>query len=103
MLLFFEPSLVQKKVLEGLEGVGDAFNENKTFKLNNSEIVKQKKENKKPEFTRNFLSNKVFELFNSVFLFSLFIEKFSNYEKLAVTSQFDLTRFYGVTIRNSVF
>ena len=28
MFLFFEPSLVQKKVLEGLQGLGDVFNEN---------------------------------------------------------------------------
>ena len=29
--------------------------------------------------------------------------KFLSYEKLAMTSQFDLTRFYVVIIRNSVF
>ena len=29
-----------KKVLEGLQGLGGAFNENKTFKLHNSEILK---------------------------------------------------------------
>ena len=37
MLLFFEPGLVQKKVLEGLYGLGDAFNVNKTSELHNSE------------------------------------------------------------------
>ena len=65
MLLFFEPSLIQKKVLEGLQVVGGAFNENKISKLHNSEIVKQKKkENKKPELSNSeviyltkFLSN----------------------------------------------
>ena len=36
MFLFFEPNLIQKKVLEGLQGVGGAFNENKTSELHNS-------------------------------------------------------------------
>ena len=36
MFLFFEPSLVQKKVLEGLLCLGDAFNENQTSELHNS-------------------------------------------------------------------
>ena len=40
MLLFFEPSLIQKKVLEGLQGVGAAFDENKTSELHSSEILK---------------------------------------------------------------
>ena len=57
MIDVFEPSLVQKKVLEGLHRLGDAFNENKTFELHNSEILKSKKENKNAE-----LSNK--EIFN---------------------------------------
>ena len=35
--------------------------------------------------------------------FRFFNLKFSSYEKLAMTSQFDLTRFYDVIIRNSVF
>ena len=39
MFLFFEPSLVQKKVLEGFQGLGDAFNENKTSELHNSEVL----------------------------------------------------------------
>ena len=38
--LFFESSLIQKKVLEDLQGVGGAFNENKTSELHNSEILK---------------------------------------------------------------
>ena len=55
MLLFFEPSLVQKKVLEGLWRLGDAFNENKSLELLNSEILKSQKEIKNPELiTRNF-------------------------------------------------
>ena len=48
MFLFFEPNLVQMKVLEGLWRLGDAFNENKTLELHNSEILKSKKENKNP-------------------------------------------------------
>ena len=51
MFLFFEPRFIQKKVLEGLQGVGGTFKENKTSKLHNSEILKQKKENKKPELS----------------------------------------------------
>ena len=35
-------------------------------------------------------------------LFSFFNLKFSSYEKLVTTLQFDLTRFYGVIICNSV-
>ena len=40
MILGFDPSLIQKKVLEGLQDVGATFNENKTSELHNSEIVK---------------------------------------------------------------
>ena len=43
------------------------------------------------------------ELFNSAFLLSFWILKFPSYEKLAKMSQFDLTRFYDIIIRNSVF
>ena len=46
MFLFFEPSLVQEKVLEGIQGLRDAFNENETLVLQNSEILESKKENK---------------------------------------------------------
>ena len=35
--------------------------------------------------------------------FRFFLLKFPSYEKLAMTSQLDLTRFYDVIIRNSVF
>ena len=38
MFLFFESSLIQKKVLEDLESVEGAFNENKTCKLHNLQI-----------------------------------------------------------------
>ena len=48
MLLFFEPSLIQSKVLEDLQGVRSAFNENKTSELRNSEILKKKKKTKNP-------------------------------------------------------
>ena len=48
MFLFFEPSLIQKKVLQGMQGVGGAFTENKTSALHNSEILKQKKKRKTP-------------------------------------------------------
>ena len=105
MLLFFEPSLVQKKVLEGLCRLGDAFNENKTLELRNSEILKSKKENKNPEISNSeiFYLIKSSSYLTRVFYFHFLIVKFSSYEKLALTSQFDFTRFYDVTIRNSVF
>ena len=38
----FEPSLTQKEVLEGLEGVGGAFYENKSSKLHNLKILNEK-------------------------------------------------------------
>ena len=38
--LFLEPTLVQKKVLEDLYGLGDTFNENRTSEFHNSEILK---------------------------------------------------------------
>ena len=40
MFLFFKPSFLQKKVLEGLQV---QFNENKTSELHNSEISEKKK------------------------------------------------------------
>ena len=33
MFLFLEPSLIQKKVLEDLQGVGGAFNENYNLEI----------------------------------------------------------------------
>ena len=89
MFLFFEPSLIQKKVLEGLWDVGGAFNENETSKLHNSEILKQTKKENKPELS------------NLDFLFSFFYSKVSKLR--AMTSQFDLTLVYDVIICNSVF
>ena len=48
--------------------------------------------------------NKMSELLNSLFFyFHFFILKFLRYEKLSMTLQFDLTRFYDVIIRNSLF
>ena len=37
------------------------------------------------------------------FYFHFFIPKFPCYENLAMTSQFELTRFYDVITRNSIF
>ena len=105
MFVFFEPSLVQKKVLEGLQRLGDAFNENKTLELCNSEILKSQKENKNPELS----NSEIFYLINfssyltQFFYFHFFLVEFLSYEKLALTSQFDLTPFYDVIIRNSDF
>ena len=107
MILFFEVSLVKKKVLEGLYDLGDAFNENKTSELHNSEILKKRKsKNKKNPELRN---SEIFHLIKCssylirLFYFHFFIVKFPSYKKLALTSQFDLTQFYDVIIRNSVF
>ena len=100
-----ERSLIQKKVLEGLQGVGGAFNEYKTSELHNSVILKLKKENKKPELSNSEVINliKFPSYITQFFYFHFFILKFPSYEKLAMASQFDLTRFYDVIIRNSVF
>ena len=94
MFLFFEPSLVQKKVLEGLQRLGDAFNENKTLELHNSEILKSQKENKNPELNNPeiFYLIKFSSYLTRFFYFHFFIVKFPSYEKLALTSQSDLTR-----------
>ena len=102
MFLFFEPSLVQK---EGLLRLGDAFNENKTLELHNSEILKSLKENKNPELSNSeiFYLMKFWSYLTRFFYFHFFIVKFSSFEKLTLTSQFDLTWFYDVIIRNSVF
>ena len=91
MFLFFEPNLVQMKVLEGLWRLGDAFNENKTLELHNSEILKSKKENKNPELSNSeiFYLIKFSSYLTRFFYFHFFIVKFPSYEKLALTSQFD--------------
>ena len=60
-----------------------------------------KKKAKKPELT----NSKIIYLikFPSFFYFHFFIIKFPSYAKLAITLEFDLTRFYDVIIRNSFF
>ena len=70
---------------KGLYRLGDAFNENQTSELHNSEILKQEKENKKKRVKQlgNFFSNKIFKLLNSVFLFSFFHCKVSELRKLS--------------------
>ena len=109
IFMFFEPGLVQKKVLEGLQDLKDAFNENKTLELHNLEILKSQKENKNPELsnTEIFYLIKFSSYLTRFFYFHFFIVKFPRYEKLALTSQFDLTRFYDVInvtrFFNSVF
>ena len=82
MFLIFEPSLVQKKVLEGLQRLGDAFNENKTFELHNLEILKSKKENKNPESSNLeiFYLIKFSSYLTRFFYFHFFIVKFASYE-----------------------
>ena len=107
MILFFEVSLVKKKVLEGLYDLGDAFNENKTSELHNSEILKKRKsKNKTNPALRSseiFYLIKCSSYLTRLFYFHFSIVKFPSYEKLALTSQFNLTQFYDVIIRNSVF
>ena len=90
MFLFFEPSLIQKKVLEGLYRLGDAFNENKILELHNLKILKSQKENKNPELS----NSKIFYLIKLSYLTWFFILiflviKFPSYEKLPLTSKFD--------------
>ena len=65
----------------------------------------KKKENKKPKLsnTEIFYLTKLSSYLTRLFCFRFIIVKFPSYEKLALTSQFDLTRFYDVIIRNSVF
>ena len=48
MFLVSELSFIQKRVLEGLQCIGAAFNENKTSELHNSKILKGKKKIKNP-------------------------------------------------------
>ena len=94
--------LIQTKVLEGLQGVGGAFNE-KTLELRCSKIFKKRKEKSELSNSEIIYLIKFQSYVTRFFDFHFFILKFPSYEKLAVTSQFDLTRFYGVVIRNSVF
>ena len=105
MVLFFESSLIQAKESEGLQNVGGAFNEKKTSELHNSEILKWKKENKKPKLSNSEIKYliKFPSYVTRFFNFHFFILKFPSYEKVAMMSQSDLTRCYDVIIRNSVF
>ena len=105
MFLFFEASLVQKKVLEALCRLVDAFIENKTLELHNSEILKSQEENKNPELSNSeiFYLIKFSSYLTRFFYFHFFIVKYPSYEKLALTSQFDLTRIYDVIMCNLVF
>ena len=70
-----------------------------------SEILKSKKENKNPELSNSeiFYLIKFSSYLTRFFYFHFFIVKFPSYEKLAMTSQFDLTRFYDFITRNSFF
>ena len=76
-----------------------------TFELHNLEILKSKKENKNPESSNSeiFYLIKFSSYLTRFFYFHFFIVKFPSYEKLAMTSQFDLARFYDVMRRNSIF
>ena len=75
MFLFFEPNLVQKKVLEGLQHLGDAFKKNKIFELHNSKFLKSKNTKKNPELSNSeiFYLIKIFDLVNSVFFIFIFL------------------------------
>ena len=60
--------------------------------------------NKVPLTIIDFISLIIFASYvTRLFYFHFFILKFPSYEKLAMTSQFDLTRFYDAEIRNSAF
>ena len=74
---------MQKKVLEGLQGVGGTFNENKTSELHNPEILKWKKENKKPDLSNSEIIYLIrFPSYITRFrYFRFFNLKFPNYEK----------------------
>ena len=68
-------------------------------KLGNFKI---KKENKKPVLSNSEIIYLIkFSSYVTRFFYFHFLN--SSYEKLAMTSQFELTRFYGVIICNSVF
>ena len=66
----------------------DKKKENKKLELSNSEIIHLIRF---PSYVTRF------------FYFRFFNLKFLSYKKIAMTSQFDLTRFYDVVIRNLVF
>ena len=67
--------------------------------------ITRKSFKKNPELSNQeiFHEIKFSSYLTRLFYFHFFIVKFPSYEKLALTSQFDLIRFYDVIIRNSVF
>ena len=67
-----------------------------------SKIIKK---NKRPELSNSVIIYLIrFPSYVTRFFYFRFLNlTFSSYEKLAVTSQFDLTSFYDVIIRNSDF
>ena len=60
-----------------------------------------KRENKKSELSNSEII--YLSYVTRFFSFHFFILMWSSYEKLAMISQFDITRFHEVIIRNSVF
>ena len=79
--------MIPKKVLEGLQGIGGTFNENKTSELHRSEILKSKKENKKPELSNSEIIHLIrFPSYVARFFYSRFFNlNFLSYKKLAMT------------------
>ena len=67
--------------------------------------LKINKENKNPELSNSEIIYLIRfpNYVTRFFYFRFFNLKFPSHEKLAMTSQFDLTRFYDFIIRNSVF
>ena len=68
---------------KGLYRLGDAFNENQTSELHNSEILGSKKGNKKPELSNSeiFYLVKFSSYLTRFFYFRFIIVKFPSYEK----------------------
>ena len=68
-------------------------------------LNKKKKEKKKPESSNLQIIYliKFASYINWFIYFQFSILKFPSYEKLAMMSQFDVTRLYDVIIHNSVF
>ena len=86
MLSFFEPSLIQKKVLQGLQAVGGAFNENKASQLQNLDMFKQKgkrKEKTRVKSPADYIFDKICELHKLVCVFSIFHSKVSKLRKIS--------------------
>ena len=68
-------------------------------------VLNPEDENKKPELSNSGIIYliKLLSYITRFFYCYFFILKFPSYEKLAMTSQFDLSRFYDVIICNSDF